>query len=383
MLYATHANVRLDHIKTNLDNIRAHVGPERRVLIAVKANAYGHGAVEVARMAERTGAADWLGVATVPEGVELRQAGITLPILKLSHCIAEDEVEAALRAEMTLAVVGFESVELVRRVSERLGVAGTVHLKLDTGMRRIGAAAEDAVGVARAIEDAPTLTLGGAFTHLPVSDAPAQDEFTHDQLATFFREVADVEAALGRTLDLVHCANSGAVLGQPDALAEGRDPATVMVRPGIMIYGYYPDATTPRTIELHPGIELKTAVTFTKQIKAGETVGYGRTWTAERDTCIATIPAGYADGFSRLNSNRGRVLINGRSYPVAGRVCMDQSMIDLGTDHDVKVGDEVTLIGRDGDQDITCDEMAELMGTITYEVTCLLTPRVTRVYIQP
>lgn len=383
MLYATHANVRLDNIKRNLDGIRAHVGPDRKILIAVKANAYGHGAVAVSRMAEATGAANWLGVATVPEGVEIREAGVTLPILKLSHCIAEDEVEAGLKADMTLAVVSLSSAQLVASVAERLGVVGKVHLKLDTGMRRIGVTPDQVVELARFVEDCPTLELGGAFTHMPVSDTPAQDEFSHAQIQKFVDAVGAIEGEIGRELDLVHCANSGAVLGQPSALIPDRDPSKVMVRPGIMIYGYYPDKTTPRTIELFPGIELKSAVTFIKQVPAHDTVGYGRTWQKDTDTTIATIPVGYADGFSRLNSNRGRVLIKGKSYPISGRVCMDQMMVDLDDDSGVQVGDEVTLIGRDGDEEITCDEMADLMGTITYEVTCLLTPRVTRHYVQP
>lgn len=383
MLYATHANVRLDNIKRNLDGIRAHVGPDRKILIAVKANAYGHGAVAVSRMAEVTGAANWLGVATVPEGVEIREAGVTLPILKLSHCIAEDEVEAGLKADMTLAVVSLSSAQLVASVAERLGVIGKVHLKLDTGMRRIGVTPDQVVELARFVEDCPTLELGGAFTHMPVSDTPAQDEFSHAQIQKFVDAVGAIEGEIGRELDLVHCANSGAVLGQPSALIPDRDPSKVMVRPGIMIYGYYPDKTTPRTIELFPGIELKSAVTFIKQVPAHDTVGYGRTWQKDTDTTIATIPVGYADGFSRLNSNRGRVLIKGKSYPISGRVCMDQMMVDLDDDSGVQVGDEVTLIGRDGDEEITCDEMADLMGTITYEVTCLLTPRVTRHYVQP
>ncbi|MGL5406429.1 MAG: alanine racemase [Propionibacteriaceae bacterium] len=383
MLYATHAVVRLDNIKQNLDNIRAHIGADRKILIAVKANAYGHGAVAVSRMVERTKSADWLGVATVPEGIELRDAGIKLPILKLSHCIAFDEVTAAIRADMALTVVSLESAKLVQQACEQLKISACVHMKLDTGMRRIGAAPEEVVALARFIEDSSFLTLGGAFTHLPVSDAPAHDDFTTVQLQRFIVEVSAIETEIGRQLELVHCANSGGVLGQPAALLTTRQESSVMVRPGIMIYGYYPDATTPHSIDLHPGIELKTAVTFVKPIKAGETVGYGRTWEAPCDTFIATIPAGYADGFSRLNSNCGRVLINGKSYPIVGRVCMDQSMVDLGADSEVKVGDAVTLIGSDGAAEITCDELAERMGTITYEVTCLLTPRVARHYVDP
>ncbi|HQN06595.1 MAG TPA: alanine racemase, partial [Thermoanaerobaculia bacterium] len=153
-----------------------------------------------------------------------------------------------------------------------------------------------------------------------------------------------------------------------------------MVRPGIMIYGFRPDPATPDTIPLKPGMSLVTRVSFLKRVPAGTSIGYGRTWVAPRDTFIATIPAGYADGFNRLFSNRGRVLIGGRSYPLVGRVCMDQSMVDLGPETDVRVGDEVVLMGRSGDAEIRCEEWAEKLGTITYEVTCQVNPRVTRVY---
>lgn len=172
---------------------------------------------------------------------------------------------------------------------------------------------------------------------------------------------------------LVHCANSGAVLGHESGWLD-------MVRPGIMVYGFRPDPETPATIPLKPGMSLLTRVSFVKQVARGTSVGYGRTWVAPADTNIATIPAGYADGFNRLFSNRGRVLIGGRSYPVVGRVCMDQSMVDLGPETDVKVGDEVVLMGGSGDLEIPCEEWAARLGTITYEVTCQVNPRVVRVF---
>lgn len=381
-LYPTHAVVRLDHIRHNVEGVKAHVGG-RKVLVAVKANAYGHGAVEVSRMLEETGCADWLGVATTPEALELRDAGVGLPILKLSGILTAAEAEVAIGAGVTLAVPSLESAALVAGAAANAGREARVHLKVDTGMRRIGAEPDAAVALARFCEDAENVVLEGIFTHLPASDAPAQDEFTHAQIGGFLDVVDAVQAELGREVDLVHCANSGAVLGQPLALAEGRvDADRVMVRPGIMAYGYRPDETTPATVDLLPGLEFRTKVSFVKGVREGETVGYGRTWTAPRDTCVATIPVGYADGFSRLLSNRGRVLIGGRSYPIVGRVCMDQSMVDLGEGADVRVGDDVVLIGPQGEEEITCEEVAELMGTITYEVTCLLTPRVTRVYVR-
>jgi len=249
-----------------------------------------------------------------------------------------------------------------------------VHLKVETGMGRIGVPIKEAPGMAAFIEDhCPNLVLEGIFTHLPVSDGPDPD-YTRAQIQRFKDVVGDIHGAIGRKVALVHCANSGAVLGHEPGWLD-------MVRPGIMVYGYYPDPQTPRTLPLKPALSFNTRVSFIKKVTAGTSISYGRTWLAPQDTWIATIPAGYADGFNRLFSNRGRVLINGRSYPIVGRVCMDQSMVDLGPETDVQVGDEVVLMGRSGEEEITCDEWAQKLNTITYEVTCQINPRVTRVYV--
>lgn len=372
MLYQTHLRVHLDAIRHNLTGIREAVGPDVAVLMAVKANAYGHGAVEVARDVEAAGLVDRFGVATVPEGIELREAGILLPILKLSHAFPE-ELDAALAHDLELAVVGPESIDAVEQAAAARGTSAPVHLKIDTGMGRIGATPAQAPDLARRIEDSAHLHLLGAFTHFPASDTPAQDAFTGEQVRLFGDTIAAIEARIGRAVELVHLSNSGGVLAHPEARG-------TMVRPGIMTYGYYPDATTPRTIDLRPAITWATRVSFLKQVRAGDTVGYGRTWTAPVDTWIATIPVGYADGYSRHLSNRGTVLIGGRSYPLVGRVCMDQSMVDVGAEPRVAVGDEVVLLGRSGDLEYTADDMANDLGTISYEITCAIAPRVTRVH---
>jgi len=370
LLYATHARVHLGNVRDNLRAIRAAVGPERKVLVAVKANGYGHGAVAVSRMIEATGAADWLGVATVPEGLQLREAGLRLPILKLGPTFPA-EMEASVAAGITLAVCSREEADAAAEAARVAGRPAAVHLKVDTGMGRVGVTQEEAPALALHLSALPGVELGGVFTHLPVSDAP-DPAFTREQISRFRAVAADVQEAAGRRL-LVHCANSGAVLGHEAAWLD-------MVRPGIMIYGFRPDPATPDTIPLKPGMSLLTRVSFLKRVATGTSIGYGRTWVAPRDTFIATIPAGYADGFNRLFSNRGRVLIGGRSYPLVGRVCMDQSMVDLGPETDVRVGDEVVLLGRSGEAEIRCEEWAEKLGTITYEVTCQVSPRVTRVY---
>ncbi len=372
LLYQTHVQVHLDNIRANIESIRRRFGPERKILIAVKANAYGHGAVEVSRMAAEIGV-DYLGIATVPEAMQLRQAGISLPILKFGPTFIE-EIEPAINNAVTLPICSNESALETQQVSAILKKKSPVHIKVDTGMGRVGVTVEQAVHLAQLVErDCPNLYLEGVFTHLPVSDS-ADQAFTNEQVKRFRTCVDEIEHTIGRKLDLVHCANSGAVLGHPDAWMD-------MVRPGIMIYGYYPDQTTPRTIDLKPGLSFLTRVSFIKKVAMGESIGYGRTWFAPADTWIATIPVGYADGFNRLFSNSGRVLINGVSFPIVGRVCMDQSMVDLGSEPTVKIGDPVVLIGQSGHNEITCDEWAEKLHTITYEITCQINSRVTRVFI--
>lgn len=374
MTHPTTMRTLLGNIEHNLNGIRARVG-DRLVLAAVKANAYGHGAVEVARMIERTGAADWLGVATVDEGVQLREAGVGLPILKFSPTRGLDEVTRALAAAITLSVVDEQSVYEAATGAGLLGLVGAaVHLKVDTGMRRVGVEPVGAPALAAKIAADDGLWLQGMFSHLPVSDSPAGEAFTKQQAEVFGATAESVEQVVG-PLAIKHLANSGAVLGHPDTWFD-------LVRPGIMIYGSLPDPQAQRTVDLWPGLDLRTEISFLKPVAAGETVGYGRTWTAPRDTWIATVPVGYGDGYSRLLSNRGRMLIGGVSYPIAGRVCMDQSMIDVGPEPTVAVGDEVVLIGSSGDEQITVGEIAELMGTIPYEVTCLIAGRVPRTYHQ-
>lgn len=368
MPYATTATTDLGAIRQNLAAVRARVG-DRQVLAAVKANAYGHGAVEVSAMIEATGAADWLGVATVPEALELRDAGVTLPILKLSHALDDAEAEACVAADVDLTVVDADGIDRVARVARRLGCTPSVHLKVDTGMRRIGCEPAEAPELA-ATADAAGLHLRGLFSHLPVSDTEAGREFTARQVTRFAR-VADAVAARRGRVELVHLANSGAVLAHPDAWFD-------MVRPGIILYGSLPDPASPRSVPLVPALRWTTRVSFVKTVSAGEGVGYGLTWTTPRDTTVATLPVGYGDGWSRLLGNRGRVLVDGVAYPVVGRICMDQAMIDVGPDARVRAGDEAVLVGRSGDGAITVQEVADLMGTIPYEVTCLIAPRVTR-----
>ena len=371
MLYQTHVKVHLDNIRQNLENIRKHIGTDRKILIAVKANAYGHGAVEVSLMAEKIGV-DFLGIATVPEAIQLREAGIRLPILKFGPTFPE-EITAALENEVTLPICDKDAAQQTQNFAAGMGMKQPIHLKVDTGMGRVGVSVEQAPDLAEFIESGCTsLNLQGVFTHLPVSDA-ADKTFTIEQLSRFRNVVNAIEQRIGRRIPISHCANSGGVLAHPESWMD-------MVRPGIMIYGFYPDPETPRTIPLKPGLSFYTRVSFLKKVTKGTSIGYGRTWIAPEDTWIATLPVGYADGFNRLFSNNGRVLIKGHSYPIVGRVCMDQSMVNLGPTLRVNIGDQVTLIGSDGDEVVSCDEWAEKLKTITYEITCQINARVPRIY---
>ena len=381
MLYATAAHVDLDALGFNARQVRGLVG-DRAIMVAVKADAYGHGAAAIGRFLQDERLVDWFGVATVPEGVGLRENGVDLPILKLSPCFPE-ELDAALDAGLTLAVAEIATIDAAEAAAARHGAVVPVHLKVDTGMRRIGCEPGEALALAERIAAGRHLDLQGVFTHLPISDTPEGADFTRAQLAQFLAVVDRIQAAraaAGRPpVPFIHASNSGAVLGHDLA-------GLTLVRPGLLLYGYAPDPAVPPPVPLRPVMSLVSRVTAVKVVPAGQTVGYGRTWTAPVDSWIATVPVGYADGFSRLNGNTGQMLIGGRRYPVAGRVCMDQTMLDLGPVGEppraapVAVGDEVVWLGRQGTESITADDLARLMGTISYEVLCLVTPRVARLY---
>ncbi len=367
----TRFHVDLDALHHNLRVARGLAGG-RKLLVPVKADAYGHGLIPVARSIQDRGTAEWLGVALVAEGRQLRNAGVTLPILKFSPTLPE-ELSEAIDADITLSVDDAETVDQAQAAAALADRTIDVHLKIDTGMRRVGVEPDQAAPLTARIDASPNLRLQGVFTHLPISDVDEGDEFTTDQLRRFFDVVTAIEATHG-PLELVHAANSGAVLGHE----LGRSN---LVRPGIMTYGSYPDVVGSHPADLRDVGRLTSRVTFVKRISAGESVGYGRTWAAERDTWVATVAIGYGDGYSRRLSLRGRMLIDGVSYPVIGRICMDQTMLDLGPETpSVSVGDEVVVMGTSGDERIGVEEIAELMDTITYEVTCLITQRVPRDY---
>lgn len=335
----------------------------------VKANAYGHGAVPVASAMLEAGA-EYLAVACLAEAEELRSAGISAPILILG--VTPTIFTGTLEELGLTQTVG--SLSYARQLSKRLHGELKVHLKLDTGMGRLGFAAGDAAQLREMAEALalPKLSFEGVFTHFAVSDCPG-DGFTAAQYARFTNAVEQAERALGRRFEIRHCANSGAVINY-------KELAMDMVRPGLISYGMYP-AAERGGLSLLPALELKSRVYAITEHVPGDTVSYGRTYTLEAPARLAVVPIGYADGLHRALSGKIDMLIRGRRCPQVGRICMDMCMVDVSALPDCAETDVVTVIGRDGDEQILACELAEKAGTINYEMTCAITSRVPRIYI--
>jgi alanine racemase len=367
MLQITIAEIDLNAIKHNITLIKKKL-PNKKVLFAVKANGYGHGAVAVSKAVEDEQIIDMLGVATPAEGIELRLAGIQLPILILGLILPEEEVIASLiEYNLSQTVADAAVIDAIARIAQQMNAAIPLHLKIDTGMGRIGCEPAEAVELAEHITSQTSLVLEGVFTHLPVSDIPESD-FTRQQIDQFKRIIRSIEES-GIPVPSIHIANSAAILNDDE-------PAGNMVRAGIMAYGYLPSPTCRRSMPIIPAMTLKSRIVFLKRVRKGTPLSYGHTYTTERDTTIATIPVGYGDGYNRLLSNKGKVLISGKEYPVVGRVCMDQMLVNLGDDHH-HLGEEVILFGK---ETITAETIAEWTETIPYEITCSISRRIPRVY---
>lgn len=358
-----------DALRWNLSQIRARVGAVVKILSMVKANAYGHGAAAVANSLGKAGG-DAFGVATLEEGMELRRAGIDKPILVVAGAYP-DQLDEFLQHRLTPVVHDLARMrELDRRVRGRRESA-EVHLKIDTGMGRLGLRAEDAEDWIGALKTLTALKISGVFSHFSHAESVTGD-YTRSQLATF-REVLERLAAEGMRPPLAHFANSAATITLPAAYFD-------MVRPGIMLYGVYPSAEMMRQISLQPVLAWKTKILQLKKVPAGASISYGQTFITERESLIATLPVGYADGYARLLSNRGEVLVRGARAKVAGRVCMDLTMVDVTDIRNVQQGDEVVLLGRQGAGEISADEMAAWANTISYEILTSISARVPRIH---
>lgn len=368
------AEVDLGAISANVAALRAMAAPAAMCAV-VKADGYGHGAVPSARAA-LAGGADVLAVALVSEGVELREAGIESVVMVLSQASA-DEIDTLVAADLDATVYTASGVagiaDAARRSSRPAEHPVRVHLKVDTGMHRVGVAPEGAVALARMVADEPALELRSVFTHCAVADEPG-NPFTAAQLERFDAVLADLGAA-GIEVPCNHAANTAAAIDHPDARRG-------LVRCGIGIYGLDPSPALAGRVELRPALSLHARVSHVKRVAAGEGISYGLRYRPAAETTIATVPLGYADGLPRrLGSQGGTVLVGGVARPIAGSVTMDQILVDCGDDP-VEVGDEVVLIGRQGDAVIGAEDWAELLDTIAYEIVCGISPRVPRRYLE-
>ncbi|MCR5758697.1 MAG: alanine racemase [Selenomonas sp.] len=360
------AEINLQALRHNYREIKRQLAAGVKLCAVVKANAYGHGAIPIARVAVEEGA-DYLAVATLAEGMELRQAGFTTPILVLGLVMPEDAKDIV-DYDLTQVVCELMLAEALSREAVRQHKTVRVHLKVDTGMGRIGVRPEEIGDLAENIGRLPGIEIEGMFSHFAMADC--QDKgYTRMQLDKFQAAIAAVEER-GVKLSLKHIAESAAVLEIPEAHFD-------MVRAGVIQYGLWPSEEVTHPIALQPVMGLKAKVVWLKTLHKGESIGYGRQFTAARESRIATLPIGYADGYIRAYGKQGYVEICGQKAPIAGRVCMDQVMVDVTEIPDVKIGDEVTLFGSES---LTIDEVARWGDTINYEVPCLLSGRVPRVY---
>lgn len=363
------AEIDLSAIAHNVQALGALTPRDTLFMAVVKADGYGHGAVQVARAALDAGA-DRLGVATVDEAIELRDAGITAPVQLLSEP-PETAVAAILDRDLISAVTTRAYAGALAREAASRGTEARFHLKVDTGMNRIGVRAKDACEFAAMLAEFPGLRMEGVFTHFATADVPGDWEVTR-QLGRFNDALAAMRAE-GVDPGIVHAANSPATILVPDAHFD-------MVRCGIALYGLHPSEATYDLVDLRPAMSVKARATLVKRIGTGEGVSYGLTWHAGSSAIIATLPIGYADGVHRTLSNTFEVLSGGKRLKQVGRVCMDQLMVEVERGVEVQRGDEFVLVGEQGSERVTMDELARIAGTINYELACSFGMRLERVY---
>jgi len=367
------AEVDLRAIAHNVRELRRVTKPEARMMTAVKANAYGHGLVEVAKAVLQNGA-DELGVARIEEAIQLREAGIDAPILifgETPSSINERLIEFDLRPTVFHA----EAAESLSKTASSDGAKIKVHLKVDTGMGRLGILPEkEMINDVTRMAKLPGIEIEGIYTHFATADF-MDKTYARNQFDIFSKFLDQLDQS-GVDIPIKHAANSAAVIDLPETHLD-------MVRPGISVYGLYPSEDVDKTrVSLQPAMELKARIIHLKKVPAGFKVSYGSTYETKTDTAIATIPVGYGDGYSRLLSSRGHMLVRGERAPIAGRVCMDLTMIDVGHISDIALGDEVVMFGRQGDAFISIDEIASTLSTINYEVVTTIASRVPRIFLR-
>jgi len=377
------AEVDLEDIAHNVRELRRITSPDSCLMAVVKANAYGHGLVEVAGKALESGA-QALGVARASEGIELRKAGFDAPILIFSYT-PPDMARELVEFDLTQTVYSYKTAKVLSAAAGSFNKKIRVHLKVDTGMGRLGVlpdcfrASQSSRGVDNAVHEVEliarlkNLEINGIYTHFASADSPDKS-YTENQLAIFMNFIEQLKNA-GMEFSVKHAANSAAVIDMPETHLD-------MVRTGISIYGLYTSDNVDKSrINLKPAMELKARIIHLKKVPAGFKISYGITYETQKATTIATVPIGYADGFNRLLSSRGHMLVCGRKAPIIGRVCMDMTMLDVGDIPEVSLEDEVVIFGKQGDASITVDEIASSINTINYEIVSAIADRVPRIYL--
>jgi alanine racemase len=369
----TWAEIDLEALAANFQLVKNRVGPSVHVMAVVKANAYGHGAVECARRLEQEGA-DWFGVALPEEGIELRGAGIAKPILCLAGFWGA-QASVCLQQQLVPVVYRLDMIEAFDRAARERGVVADVHVKVDTGMGRLGVRFDEVSDFAGALKKFKNIRVDGFITHFAAADEPSCGPLTKDQIQRVENALASFREH-GFEPTYHHLANSAAVFGQPTAWGN-------MVRPGGVLYGLWRDILAPadRDVKLRPVMSLHSRITLLKWVPQGETVGYGCTFEASRKTLVATIPIGYDDGYVRALSNRGHAIIRGVYATVIGRISMDLTLIDVTNVPGVQTEDEVILMGTEAGLSVAAEDIARTAGTLSYEVTCGISERVPRIYL--
>ena len=364
--------INLDAIAHNVKEIRQIVGENTQIVAVVKANAYGHGAIEVSETLLQNGVT-MLGVSVIEEGIVLRKAGIRAPILVFGLTM-NDQLESLVAYNLTATVCRLKTVQTLSRIAGAKKKKARVHIKIDTGMGRLGIPSEDTLDFIKTINQLENIEIEGIFTHFAATDS--QDiVYARNQFEKYKKALLQLGKE-GIHISLNHVANSAAILNSSCFHLDA-------VRPGITIYGFFPSPEDKRKIQLRPTAEFKTKIALVKEVPAGENIGYGGTYTTPKATRIATLPVGYADGYSRLLSNRGEVLVRGQRAPIIGNICMDLCMIDITHIKGVQVGDEVVLWGKQGSETISAQDVAQKIESIVNEVVCMVDKeRVPKIFIK-
>lgn len=368
-----YASIDLDAISHNMDLLHEHLDKNTQIVAVVKTDGYGHGAVPIAQELESKDYLYGFATATAEEALCLRKAGIIKPLLVLGY-VFPYAFEELIREEVRFTLFRTDMVAELSREAIKAGKKALVHIKVDTGMSRIGIRPdEEGLTYLKMVAETPEIEVEGIFTHFAKADAPNKTA-AYEQFSLFQSFVRQAEEQFGYKIPIKHCANSAAILEMPDTQLD-------MVRAGIALYGLWPwEGNHHLELDLHPSFSLHSHIIFLKKLEPGKAISYGGTYVTDRETLVATVPVGYGDGYPRTLSGKGFVLVHGKRVPILGRICMDQFMIDVTHIPGVKEGDRVVLIGKDGEETITMEKVGELADRFNYELACVIGKRVPRIY---